>query len=396
MTWLRNVLDDVADGAPEVDLTERTIRTCERRRRRTVPIVAAAAVFATALAATATVQLLPAKQDAADGLARGTVADLPARGVEPLSHAFMTLCPPADGKVPPGCVDGGWRVVTRSGTTYRVPQAWRAPKFEVRSSPLVISQDGRKIAYYNAGAGFVVRDLASGAVQKAPYKMPKTRLDGIGPVLLSDDGRFLAVGALKDRAMLFDMRDGVDRPLPSGWNPIGLSPDGDTITLTQYAPKRRLQTISHLWQKSTAKYAKTVDLDGDYVVGGLSPDGKTIAAVGTVKVSGTTCMRSGKDLVRLDRETGKVIERIPVRGLSMTGNFVYLRGWTGPQEITALATPFECKKSNVSDSAPSFDPSYVPITAYAVNVETGEARKLDTYTAQDFFYLVLPGFPGML
>jgi hypothetical protein len=31
-----------------------------------------------------------------------------------------------------------------------------------------------------------------------------------------------------------------------------------------------------------------------------------------------------------------------------------------------------------------------------VNVKTGQARKLATYTAQDFFALVLPGNPGTL
>ncbi|MFJ2032291.1 hypothetical protein [Streptosporangium sp. NPDC087985] len=184
--------------------------------------------------------------------------------------------------------------------------------------------------------------------------------------------------------------------MPNGWNPIGLSPDGDTITLAEYAPKTRLQTISRLWQTSTAGNAKTVDVAGHYLAGGLGPDGKTIVAVESVGVPGTGCMRSGEDLVHLDRETGKVLRRVPVRGLSMTGNFVYLRSWTDPQEIIALARPFVCKESDVNDPAPSFDPPYVPFTAYAVNVKTGKARKLATYTAQDFFHLVLPGSPGTL
>lgn len=135
MTRLRDALNDMADDAPQVDLTEQTIRTRERRRRRTVPIVAAAAVVATALAATAAVRLLPAKPDAATELRHGTVTDLPARGVEPLSHAYMTFCRPEGGKVPPGCVDGGWRVATQSGKTYRVAQALRAPGSGLRTSP---------------------------------------------------------------------------------------------------------------------------------------------------------------------------------------------------------------------------------------------------------------------
>ncbi|MEU0572169.1 hypothetical protein ABZ297_43140 [Nonomuraea sp. NPDC005983] len=398
MTWLRAVLSDIADHAPQVDLTERTIRTRERRRRA-APIVASAAVIATALAATAAVRLLPAQPHAAT--APGTVTDLPARGIEPLSHAYMTFCRPEDGKAPPGCVDGGWRVVTQGGKTYRLAQALRVLESGLRTSPLAISRDGRKIAYYDAEVGtFAVRDLASGAVQTAPTKVPKAWLGSIAHLLLSDDGRFLAFTKrppLKDPAMLFDMRERMVRPLPNGWNPIGLSPDGDTITLAEYAPKTRLQTISRLWQTSTASNARTVDVAGHYLVGGLGPDGKSIIAVESVSVPGATgCLRRGEELVHLDRESGKVLRRVPVRGLSMTGNSVYLRSWTGPQEIIALATPLVCKKRDVDAPAPSFDPSYAPFTAYALNVKTGKARKLATYTAQGFFHLVLPGFPGTL
>ncbi|MGV9308689.1 hypothetical protein ACWDLG_35405 [Nonomuraea sp. NPDC003727] len=400
MTWLRDVLDDLADDAPEVDLTERTIRIRERRRRRAAPIVATAAVIAIALAATAAVRLLPAEPDAAGEPARGTVTDLPARGVEPLSHAYKTLCRPEDGKVPPGCVDGGWRVVTRSGRTYRLAQALRDPGPFVRTSPLAISRDGRKIAYYDSASGtFAVRDLASGAVATAPTKVPRAWLGSLAHLLLSDDGRFVAFTKsppLKDPAMLFDMRERMVRPLPNGWNPIGLSPDGDTITLAEYAPRTRLRTISHLWGTSTAGNAKTVDVAGHYLVGGLGPDGETVVAVQSVTVPGTDCLRSGEDLVHLDRTTGKVLRRVPVRGLSMTGNFVHLRSWAGPQEIIAVARPFVC--GNRDDDAPAseLDPPFVPFTAYAVNVRTGKARKLATYTAQHFFHLVLPGFPGTL
>jgi hypothetical protein len=200
---------------------------------------------------------------------------------------------------------------------------------------------------------------------------------------------------LKDPAMLFDMREGMVRPLPNGWNPIGLSADGDTITLAEYAPKSRLQTISHLWRTSTAGNARTVDVAGDYLVGGLGPDGETVVAVESVRVPGTGCTTTGPDLVRLNRD-GKVVRRVRVRGMPMTGNSVYLRSWTGPQEVIALAKPFVCKDSGDYDPVPSLDPPYVTFTAYAVNVETGKARELATYTAQSFFNLVLPGFPGTL
>ncbi|MEV1243605.1 hypothetical protein [Nonomuraea sp. NPDC049750] len=399
MTWLRDALDDMADDAPQVDLTERTIRTRERRRRRATPLVAAAAVIAAALAATAAVRLLPAEPHAATD--PKAVSDLPARGVGPLSHAYMTFCRPESGQAPSGCVNGGWRVVTQDGRTYRVAQALRGTQSGLVDSPLAISQDGSKIAYYDVGARtFAVRDLASGSVLMAPWaRVPKAQLGSIAHLLLSDDGRFLAFTKrppLKDPARLFDMREGRVQLFPNGGNPIGLSPDGDTITLAEYAGKTRLRTLTRLWQPAKAVNVKTVDVTGHYLAGGLAPDGKTVAAVESVGVPGTGCFRSGGDLVQLDRETGKVVRRVPIRGLSMTGNFVYLRSWTGPQEITALARPFVCKDSGDYDPAPTLDPPYVPFTAYAVNVKTGQARKLATYRAQDFFALVLPGNPGTL
>nr|BFE82486.1 hypothetical protein GCM10020093_050870 [Planobispora longispora] len=318
----------------------------------------------------------------------------------PLSHAYMTFCQPESGKAPPGCVDGGWRVVTRDGETYRLAQALRTPEYGGRPSPLTISRDGRKIAYYDAGAGtFAVRDLASGAVRTAPTRVPTAWLGGIAHLLLSDDGRFLAFTKnppLKDPAMLFDLRERMVRPLPNGWNPIGLSPDGDTITLAEYAPRTRLRTISHLWRTSTAGNTRTADVAGSHLVGALGPDGKSVVAVESVDVPGTDCMGNAGSLVHLDRETGKVLRRVPVRDLDMRGNFVYLRSWIGPEEIIALTKRFVCGDRDAPEPTPRLDPPYVPFTAYAVNVETGEARKLATYTAQDFFHLVLPGFPGTL
>ncbi|RVX47727.1 hypothetical protein EDD27_10675 [Nonomuraea polychroma] len=405
MTWLRNVLDELADETPQVDLAERTIRIRERRRRTAAWVVAAAAVVVTALGATAAVRVLPAGEPvpAADP---ATVNDLPARGVGPLSHAYKTFCRPQDGKVPPGCVDGGWRVVTRDGKTYRVAQA--LPSLSpyrgagLRDSPLAISRDGRKIAYYGAAhRTFVVRDLASGAEQVAPTRVSENWLGSISHLLLSDDGRFLAFAKnppLTDPAMLIDLQERMVRPLPNGWNPIGLSADGGTITLAQYSPKSRLQTLTRLWTTSTAGNGRTVNLPKHSLVGPLSPNGKDLFALKSVRVPGMNCGRSGDDLVRLDPETGKVLRTVPISGLSMTSNFVYLRGWVNSTEITALASPFKCANEETADDLVEsrLDPSFTPFTAYAVNVKTGKARKLATYTAQDHFYLVIPGFPGTL
>ncbi|MFC7646303.1 hypothetical protein ACFQX6_41225 [Streptosporangium lutulentum] len=75
MTWLRNVLVDLADDSPQVDLAERTIATHDRRRRTVISLLAAATVVVVALGTTVTIRLLPDRpQEAA------SQSDLPARG----------------------------------------------------------------------------------------------------------------------------------------------------------------------------------------------------------------------------------------------------------------------------------------------------------------------------
>ena len=404
MTWLRQVLNDLADESPQVDLAEQTIRIYGHRRHTHVSLVAAALVVVTILGVTAAVRLLPAEPDAASP---GTVADLPARGVDPLSYAYKTFCRPKSGEVPPDCRDGGWRVVTQTGRTYHVSQALPSlsayrrsdtptRRTGLRDSPLAISQDGRKIAYYSAKEStFVVRDLASGERLTAPTQIPEAWLGSLSHLLLSEDGRFLAFTtnpALKNPAMLIDMRKRSIRPLPNGWNPIGLSDDGDTVTLAQYLPKPRLRTISRLRGTSTAGNATIVDLSRSYLFSPLAPDGKSVMAIESRK----PC-RWG-NLVRLDVRTGKKLRTIKVSGLPADVQRISLRTWLSATEVTALTTPTRCKPTPKPDKSPapkeSGDPPYLTMIAYAVNIKTGKARKIATYTAQDFFQIVLPGPTG--
>lgn len=404
MTWLRDVLDDLADESPRADLAERTIMIHQRRRRTAVSIIAAAAVVITALAATATVRLLPA-EPATDP---GKVTDLPARGVGPLSHAYKTFCRPETGEAPADCRDGGWRVVTQDGQTYHVAQALSSlnayRNVGLRDSPLAISGDGRKIAYYSAAhRTFAVRDLASGEERTAPTKISEAWLGSGAHLLLSDDGRFVAFTkdpALMDPAMLIDLHEGMVRPLPNGWNPIGLSGNGDTITLAEYAPKAKLKTLTRLWTTSTAGNGRTVDLPEGSFVGPLAPDGKTLIAFQSPATVKEPCRTDG-ELVSLDTETGKALRKIHLSGLPLENQRIALRGWLSATEITVIARPNRCRPApDDTDPGPPeeelFDPPYETITAYAVNIRTGKARKIAAYSAQGFFELVLPGFPGTL
>ncbi|MCA2230231.1 hypothetical protein [Nonomuraea aurantiaca] len=48
------------------------------------------------------------------------------------------------------------------------------------------------------------------------------------------------------------------------------------------------------------------------------------------------------------------------------------------------------------DEPAQIDRPYRTFTAYAVNVRTGEARKLTTYKAQGIFDIAMPGPPGAM
>ncbi|MEV1002880.1 hypothetical protein [Nonomuraea sp. NPDC050202] len=394
MTWLRDVLVDLAGDSPQVDLAERTIMIRDRRRRTAISLVAAAMVVVTALGVTVAARLLPPGPDDA-----ASVSDLPAKGVGPLSHAVRTYCRPASGRAPEDCRDGEWRLVTRDGRTYRVPDALPGlvpGRTGLRDSPLAISRDGGKIAYYGAEEEtFVVRDLASGRRTTAPAKVPKEWLYSRTRLMLSDDGRyvtFMKNPQFKDPGLIFDLRAGAVRELPNGWVPAGLSPDGGTLTLSQYAPRSMLRTIPRLW--TTSGGGTSVTLPQDYEFSPLAPDGRSIAAVERYFARDFPCPRLG-NLVVLDARTGVKLRSVIVQGLDAGVTSLSLRTWLGPEEVTALAESVPCDleayHEGPDEEAEQLDQPYRTLTAYAVNVETGRARKLTTYTAQDFFEIVLPG-----
>ncbi|MFI6920655.1 hypothetical protein ACIBIZ_11950 [Nonomuraea spiralis] len=392
MTWLRDVLVDLAAESPQVDLAERTIATREHRRRTAVSLLAAAMVVVTALGGTLAVRLMPQ----APAPATSGKDDLPARGVGPLSHAYKTYCGPGGEKGSSRCQEGEWRVVTRGGRTYRVPEA--LPSRTMQDSPLAISRDGRRIAYYAAKEGtFQVRDLDSGTKTTASMKLPpKTWLYSITRLMLSDDGRYLAfskVPEFKQPALLFDMKDRVVRELPARYVPIGLSPDGATITLAEYSPNSQLRTISNLWPPTSQGDSTAVILPQHYIFSPLAPDGRTVAAVEDLSTMEKPCKTGA--FVLLDPLTGKKRKTVPIRGLSPGVSQIYLRTWRSADEVTALTTSVRCRPSSAApDDAVA--PPYETFTAYALNIRTGEARKLTTYRAHDIFGIAMPGAPGAI
>ncbi|GAA1628781.1 hypothetical protein GCM10009733_026930 [Nonomuraea maheshkhaliensis] len=131
----------------------------------------------------------------------------------------------------------------------------------------------------------------------------------------------------------------------------------------------------------------------------LQPAGsrrKTVAAIEDLSTEKRPC-RHG-DLVLLDTLTGKKRKGETIRGLDPGVTQVYLRTWLSEDEVTVLTTSVRCRAaSEVPDDEPAaIDPPYRTMTAYAVNVRTGQARRLAEFRAQGVFELTLPGPPGAM
>lgn len=380
MTRLREALDDLAEDAPAVDLADWAIARSRRRRRIGMAAGSAAATGLAVLVCVALGVLPGITPPAADkpvvAAVTGTIADLPGRGVGPLSHAYRTFCK-VGGPIPPDCRNGGWRVVTRTGRTYHVPQALgmgtgtgSGPRF----FPLTISRDGRRMAYYSASAGtFKVRDLASGAEQAAPVTVTVNRLGGNARLELSDDGRYLAFTGYpsrKENGLIIDMRARTTFPLPVGWDPRSI--DGTAVTLARYG---RYGEKPGIWVMPLAGGGSPVTVDGAYArFSALTPDGAAVAALRRSK----TPDRLDGTITVLDVRTGKVSRTVPMRGLPKGSLPLTLGSWLNATEVTLAAIPSDEVRENRQ-------------VTYAVNVETGRVRRLAVYHPQHVIHLVVPG-----
>ncbi|GII02377.1 WD40 repeat domain-containing protein [Planobispora takensis] len=372
MTRLHDTLHRIADEAPAVDLADRAVRGSRRRRRRRTALAAVAAVVVGGLVVGGGTGLLPFRQ------AHDTVASpvnprsweiesspLPDRGVGPLAYAYLTSCPDRD--APPGCESGAWRVVTRDGETYDVPQAMGLSDTGEIHGPVVITPDGRAMAYYSRqDETLKVRDLESGKELSAPIRIEQSRLAGEVFLRLSDDGRHLAItvfGAEKPLAVSLDMRNGRTTDLPSGWMPVSVANDGGPVTVVKWTDT-----------SSTVRLISPRGDDSAYVIpeygqefSALSPDGRTIVKIG---------MTPSDDLpIRADGTLGvydiaeKAWSKVEIRGLPEDGVVMRLGHWLDGTTVTARTVVSSDGHRRDNDTT----------TVYAVNVTTGQARLLHTY-----------------
>ncbi|MFI6904778.1 hypothetical protein ACIBKY_26185 [Nonomuraea sp. NPDC050394] len=358
MTRLRDALGDLAEQAPRVDLAEAAIAG-HRRRRRTRGVVAGLAT-ATALALAGAVVTLPWQSTVSPVAAEGAskTPDLPATAVGPLGHAFRTPCA---GKPTFDCSASEWRVVTRSGRTYRLPHA---PSYisGTLAAPVAISRDGGMLAYYDPREGaHVVHDLVRGTRTVSRSRLGEDRV-GVGSLLfVSDDGRHLAFDpreGSKEPGMVIDVRTGATVAVPGKFEPVSLK-DG-VVSLVRYVK-------TDLWLMPVTGGGKPVRFDGAFIMfSELAPDGRTVAAVRHQR-------HLRNELTLLDAKTGRTLRTVPVRGLPGDRGAVTATGpWRSSGEIGITYS------------------GTTGLRTFAVDVRTGRARPLERYPVKRSD-VILPG-----
>jgi hypothetical protein len=370
MTRLREALGDIAEEAPLVSLADVAIAG-HRRRRRSVLTASVVAVLCVT-AAVAVVVAVPWPRGAQTATQQGqeAVPDLPPGKVGTISRAYKTSCKVVEREV--DCAAVEWRVVTRAGKTYRVPQAL-VETAKGERVPVAISRDGRMLAYYSRDAqAHVVRDLVGGSETTSRATVKEERI-GIGSMLvLSDDGRYIAFDpreGSKYPGMLIDVRTGRTTPINGKYEPVSIK--GGVAELIRYRK-------TDLWLMPVTGGGKPVRFNGVFIqFSEVAPDGRTVVAVEFPKVGkGEFPMAEKRTLTLLDAKTGKTLRKVPIRGLpDDRGGVAGTTIWQSESEVTLLYGGKEGERS------------------YAIDVNTGRARLLDRHSGKAT-NLTYPGAAG--
>ncbi|MEU4232195.1 hypothetical protein AB0F17_48550 [Nonomuraea sp. NPDC026600] len=362
MTRLREALNDLADEAPMVSLVDLAIAG-HRRRRRTTRTVAAVAAVVVLLGAGTTAAALPWSWGDRTATPRGadTVPDLPDGKVGLIGSAYQTPCEVDDMARRVDCSAVEWRVVTRAGTTYRVPQAL-VNTTKQRRVPVAISRDGRMLAYYSHQAqAHVVRDLMTGSEVTSPVTVKEERI-GLGSMLVvSDDGRYVVfdphVGS-KEPGSLIDMHTGKTVQVPGKYEAVSVK-DG-VAELVRYIK-------TDLWLMPVTGGGAPVRFPGTFIMfSELAPDGRTVAAVEFRDLKKRT-------LTLLDTKSGRTLRKVAIRGLPENGSLGGTSIWESGSEVTIAFSDTKGSK-----------------LIYAVDVRTGRLRQLARYPGK-FPRVTLPG-----
>jgi hypothetical protein len=343
MNTLREDLHELAAHAPDVDLADLAIRGA--RRKRVVRLSLAAAVVVVGIAGGSAIRFQEVRPMPPVVLTppETKALPLPEKGVAPVEQAYRPFCRG-------GCQETGWRVVTRSGETFQLPAV---------AGPVEATADGRRIAYYSEkDRGIVVRDLASGQIWKAPLKQPKQDFAVEYTLRMSPNGlRFIVSGwgGRREPNMLVDVEQGTVEQVDSGWWPVSVADDDGPVVLA-----KPYDNTTQVWVRGH----KPVTIpDFTYAFSALSPDGRRLVRVGQFLSREAPLVRRDGTIVTFDALTGGTQARVRVSGLPENMLPTKLGGWLTADEVTLVAVE-ESPRSGASE------------VAYAVNVQSGQAREL--------------------
>ncbi|MGW5160978.1 hypothetical protein ACWEPN_36390 [Nonomuraea wenchangensis] len=363
MSRLRAALEELAQEAPDVasttDLAALAVANHQRHRRNITMATAFFTTVALVGAVTAGVTLTGSGQAAP---ATSSVPDLPSGKVGELSHAYLTRCEVDESQTPPSldCSEVEWRVVTRTGRTYRVPQALATTAGDPRP-PVAISRDGRMFAYYSRKEGaHVVRDLVAGTQVVSRAKVKESQIGRGSMLVVSEDGRHLAFDpreGSKYPGLLIDVRTGATTTLNGKYEAIGIK--NGLVELIRYRK-------TDLWLMPVTGGGKPVRFPGTYIMfSEPAADGRTVAAIEFDEMP-------KKKVTLLDAKTGRVVRKVTVKGVPARTQPDSVRIWASASE---LVLDYQVKTE---------------LRSYALNVYTGRTRLVHKVSLADSQDVKLP------
>ncbi|MEV0231113.1 hypothetical protein [Nonomuraea sp. NPDC050786] len=383
MTRFRDELRLIAAQAPEVDLAERAVRGARRKKAATFGS-AVASLVATALTATV---LITAPGGATMS---GKIADvLPASGVDPAAYAYYDFCGRRwDPRKNTRTFDkecAQWRLVTSTGESFRMPEALsvyteQTPgNYMNTGGPVQISSDRKRVAYYSEkDQRFAVRDLADGRIWLTPQTVTRETMVKNGMMLvLSPDGRFL--GLARQTSSVVDMESGQVTEIPEGWHVQRIGNGGSPVVVSD--DKDRLGIFDGGKVTPLGKSAQEVSE--------LSADGRTLAYLDGKEFKDHFMTHDFDTIVTLDVTTGEILSKAKFTDASKKLRGLRIGGWQSPTEVMISAV---ADSGSWGEGKEDGVPTLGQVT-YALDVNTGQVRKLAEYTYKAWSgSLSLPGF----
>ncbi|AQZ63831.1 hypothetical protein BKM31_22325 [[Actinomadura] parvosata subsp. kistnae] len=321
-------------------------------------------------------------------------ATLPASGVGPVRYAYYDFCQdkwkPGEDNAPVAdetCLQ--WKVVLPDGTRYRVADALSIYTDQTKknymntAAPLAISQDGRRIAYYDPRRErFAVRELGTGQVWEIPRHVERATMVKNGALIaFSPDGSRLGLNLVGRARVVVDVESGqVVEKVPGGW--YFLYPADEGVPMVVERGNGRFGVLADGAVKALRDWPTWM------IAGTVSPDGTTVALLTGPARQGEH-MTSGEPydkIVTVDRVSGQVASEVGLDAPPNMGPY-RLGQWLNAHEVLALGgtapVPGDGRLRDMGE------------TRYAIDVTTGKVRELDRYRLPPWGGSVsAPGFPG--